>query len=189
MVGYKYDYDNPECSVRWNKRSAAFVLTGENCTKIEPNKIKEDAIKSIKYITQKMEHLLYHVDFESYYAAVADGTINNKKEKKDYSYPKSNNILPSHNTNYDYIQMRWQGIGIWIQGCADYASGMGSRKTHADTYQGNKIAKKFPQLKSHLVKNIYDHGWENSVNANFYCDSYAEFFIDNLLMTVHDLRK
>lgn len=29
MIGYKYDYDNPKCSVRWNKRSAAFVLTGE----------------------------------------------------------------------------------------------------------------------------------------------------------------
>jgi len=188
MVGYKYDYDNPKCSVRWNKRSAAFVLTGENCTQLEPNKIKEDAIKSINFILKKMADQ-YQVDFESYYAAVNDGTINTKIDNKDYSYPKSNKVLPSRNTNYDYIQMRWQGIGIWIQGCADYASGMGSKKTHADTYQGNKIAKKFPQLKSHLVKNIYDHGWENSINVNFYCDSYAEIIIDKLLMSVHDLRK
>jgi len=131
----------------------------------------------------------YHIDFESYYAAVDDGTINIKGNNKDYSYPKSNNIHPSRNTNYDYIQMKWQGIGIWIQGCADYASGMGPSKTHADTYQGNKIDKKFPQLKSHLVKQIYDHGWKNAVNVNFYCDTYAEFFIDQLLLSVNDLRK
>lgn len=188
MIGYKYDYDNPECSVRWNKRTASFLLTGKNCDQLEPNKIKEDAIKSINFITKKMKDQ-YHIDFESYYAAVDDGTINIKGNNKDYSYPKSNNIHPSRNTNYDYIQMKWQGIGIWIQGCADYASGMGSSKTHADTYQGNKIDKKFPQLKSHLVKQIYDHGWKNAVNVNFYCDTYAEFFIDQLLLSVNDLRK
>lgn len=188
MLGYKYDYDNPKCSVRWNKRSASFALTGENCIQIDPNKIKDDAIKSIDFITKKMANN-YHIDFASYYAAVDDGTINTNESKKDYSYPQSNKTLPSRNTNYDYIQMRWQGIGIWIQGCADYASGMGSRKTHAETYQGNIIDKSFPKLKPNLVKILYDQGWKNAVNVNFYCDSYAGLFVDKLLMSVHDLRK
>lgn len=189
MIGYKYDYDNPECKVRWNQRAASFVLTGENCIQIEPNKIKEDAIKSIEFITHKMSDSYYHFNFETYYAALEDGSINTSSKKKDYSYPESNNPLPSRNTNYDYINMRWQGIGIWIQGCADYASGMSSRKTHAETYQGNNIYKRFPQLKSNLVKILYDHGWKNAVNVNFYCDSYANIFVDKLLIEVNDLRK
>lgn len=188
MVGYKYDYDNPTCNVRWNKRSASFVLTGEQCTQISPSKIKEDAIKSIDFISNKMPNN-YHVDFASYYAALADGSINSNEHKKDYSYPKSNRTLPSRNSNYDYIEMRWQGIGIWIQGCADYASGMSSRSSLAETYQGNRIAQRFPQLKPDLVKILYDQGWKNAVNVNFYCMNYAGLFVDELLISVNDLRK
>lgn len=188
MIGYKYDYDNPKCSVRWNKRSASFVLTGENCVQIPPNKIKEDAIKSIDFISKKMgDH--FQFDFESYYTAVGNGTINTIENKKDYSYPKSNRKSPPHNANYDYIQMKWEGIGIWIQGCADYATGESSRATHAETYNGNTIHKYFPHLKPHLVKILYDQGWKNAVNVNYYCDRQAPFFVDRFLMSVHDLRK
>jgi len=187
MIGYKYDYDSLECNVRWNQRSASFVLDGKNCNQLQANQIREDAIKSINFLIKTMGE---HSDFRDYYSALDSRTLNNKKKNKEPSYPPSNKLHPSRNPDYDYIQMRWTGIGIWIQGCADYAAGFTNpNKSLTETYQGNKIDKKFPTLKPNLVKDIYDNGWKNSANINFYCDRYASLVVDKLLMSVNDLRK
>lgn len=189
MIGYKYEYKSPLCLVTWDKRSATFLLNGENCSQLEVKKIKEDAIASINFLKREMGE---HNDFSDYYEALANGTLNKSQDnqQKYNSYPEPYPVHPSRNPSYDYIQMRWQGIGIWMAGCADYAEGATSPRTNlSNTYQGETISKRYPHLHSYMVKHLYDMGWKSAVSVNYYCHVYGGRFVDQYLLQVKDLRK
>jgi len=182
MIGYKYEYTNPNCNVGWDYRKSSFILEGQECSSLKSNIIIKDAITSIDFLIKKMGE---HNDFSDYYQAIADGSLNKIKQNPPQSYPK----LSSQNYSADYIHMRGVGISVWIYGCADYAAGLSTRTNHSETYNGNLIANRFPNMNPHMIKHIYDEGWKYSERINFMCDTYAHYFVDQYLSIVQDLRK
>ncbi|EKT4497408.1 hypothetical protein QEM27_005233 [Pseudomonas putida] len=129
MRGYKYDY--PGCSVRWHERTASFLVAGEGCEKISPQKMRADALKSIAYVKKNSSAS----DFDDYYDLV----------------DQANKPYTIQDANRDAQQ-------IWLSGCSDFKSGMNAGNFQG-WLRLDDAEKAHPGIKKTAVTRLYMDGW------------------------------
>lgn len=166
MRGYKYEYKNPNCSVHWHERSATFLFDGRpesECNKISPQKMTDDAIKSINYVKGKGNY----EDFSDYYYQI-------ELAKKPYSIQQANQ----------------DAISIWVTGCSDYKKGK-ITQDFPSFYQIGKISNSYPRIKENITIHLYDHGWKTSLanEAHLICEEVGYYTTLSFLDNLGDIRK
>lgn len=166
MNGYEYEYKNPDCSIHWHGRSATFLFDGRpesECKNISPQKMTEDAIKSIRYVKSKGNY----EDFFDYYYQM-------ELSKKPYSIQQANQ----------------DAISIWIMGCTDYKKGK-ITQDFPSSYRMGKISNSYPRIKEHIAIHLYDHGWQTSLanKAHLICEEIGYYTTLSFLDNLGDIRK
>lgn len=158
MNGYKYDYKNPDCHIGWHGRSATFLASGQGCENISDERIKDDAMASIRYVKQQGQY----EDFFEYYSKL--------EEEK---------IVPV--VTY---AIRRDARLIWLEGCNDsYRRKFLEKSKHVNNEK--EIVRSFPELKAELVMRLYRNGWrapERTIRT-FNCDKAVQWAVtDDLIL-------
>lgn len=166
MSGYEYQYTNPPCDVRWHDRSATFMFNEKpdtnECEKIPPKKLTEDAIKSIEYVKKKGDY----ENFLDYYSEL-------ELRKTPYSIQKAN--IDAKN--------------IWIKGCLDYKKGLSTKDFGAANKLWDTTLR-YPKIKRHLVIKLYGNGWQMALNNQGFinCEEIGYYMTQSFLNGVGDIR-
>lgn len=167
MSGYEYQYTNPPCDVRWHDRSATFMFNEKpdtnECEKIPPKKLTEDAIKSIEYVKKKG-------DYENFL---------------DYYYK-----LELAKTPYSREQSNQDAISIWVKGCNDYKKGK-LTQDFSNTFKIGDIPYQYPRIKRNITIRLYGDGWKtaSAYKGRLVCEETGYYLILGSLKELGDMRK
>ena len=165
MLGYIYEYKNPDCTVAWHDRSATFLMSESDknqCDQISKEKLISDALKSIEYVKSKGNY----ENFLDYYSDL-------ELRKTPYSIQQSN--IDAKN--------------IWIKGCLDYKKGL-STKNFGEANRLWDTTLQYPRIKRHLVIKLYGNGWDMALNNKGFikCQEIGYYVAESFLDGLGDIR-
>ena len=163
MMGYIYEYKNPDCKVVWHDRSATFLINSLECNQISHETLVSDALKSIEYVRSQGDY----ESFSDYYAEL-------ELRKTPYSIQKAN----------------IDATKIWIRGCLDYKKGL-STKDFGNAYNVWNTTLNYPRIKRHLVIKLYGNGWQIAKDNNAFinCEELGYYITQNFLNGMGDIRE
>ncbi|WP_324727174.1 hypothetical protein [Pseudomonas chlororaphis] len=147
MPGYRYDYSG--CRVDWSERQSGFIVSGDQCDRISPQKMTADAIKSIEYAKRNSSAS----DFLEYYALV------NQAESQ-----------------YTQIDANTDAQKIWLAGCSDFKNGMNAGDFREWLKLGD-ATKAYSRIKKIAVTKLYMEGWDTarSLDGIISCGDLAPY--------------
>lgn len=163
MLGYKYDYKKPQCSVKWNEREALLIYSGKGCSDISAEQMRADAIKSIIYIQKQGDYS----DFEHYYLSLEE------VKKKQYT-----SGMALRDAQF-----------IWLTGCNDYKKGLSLGDfSHANDV--GKMMQTYTGIKERIVISLYSDGWNIAkFNKGFVnCSNSAPYRVNDFVSGVNIMR-
>lgn len=166
MMGYTYEYKNPNCKVAWHDRSSNFLVDDSDqnqCNQISHETLVSDALKSIEYVRSQG-------DYENFFDYYAD--------------------LELRKTPYSIQQANIDAQKIWIRGCLDYKKGL-STKDFGSAYNVWNIALNYPRIKKHLVIKLYGNGWQITKDNNAFinCEEVGYYTTRSFLNGMGDIRE
>lgn len=166
MMGYTYEYKNPNCKVAWHDRTSSFLVDGQDqsqCNQISHETLVSDALKSIEYVRAQG-------DYENFF---------------DY-YHK----LELRKTPYSMQTANIDAKKIWIRGCLDYKKGLAT-KDFGNAYNVWNTTLNYPRIKRHLVIKLYGNGWQIAKDNNAFinCEEVGYYITQSFLNGMGDIRE